>query len=473
MNEPREGIWDDGGRQFPVPPPPARKGDWLQVYTGGNFYPFDPRPEEIHIEDIAHSLALQSRFGGHCRVFYCPTLDQRILTSDLRWVPAGELRIGSELLAFDEHPWEPGSTGRRRRRFRHSVVTHSEPMQRPVGRLQMADGRVVKCSLEHPWLVATKSSGNQKWVTTSDLIRDLGKGRKRYMHRFMDVWDECPTWKSGWVAGLIDGEGYLSTNNRKGVQFGVSQLPGLVLDNAASILSDHNFRALRYNPTGEKSSGVLTLKLSGGWREIARLLGTVRPVRLLEKFQKSLRMGQFSKQMDGKGDPEEIVAAKEDGTDWVMGLSTSTHTYLCEGYGAHNSTAEHSVRCSYVGPEEEALWRLLHDGSEAYMVDLPRPIKRHPDLFRYRAQEQVNQHAIFLRFGLPSGFDAWGNVWMPESVKIADEILLATEARDLMGNAALERWSSLKDVQPLPEVIEPWTWQEAEARFLARFRELT
>ena len=42
----------------------ARKGDWMQTFTGEKFYPFDPRPEEIHLEDIAHGLALTNRFTG-------------------------------------------------------------------------------------------------------------------------------------------------------------------------------------------------------------------------------------------------------------------------------------------------------------------------------------------------------------------------------------------------------------------------
>ena len=47
-----------------------RIGDWLQTYSGGQFFPLDPRPEEIDIRDIAHSLSLICRFNGHCRSFY-------------------------------------------------------------------------------------------------------------------------------------------------------------------------------------------------------------------------------------------------------------------------------------------------------------------------------------------------------------------------------------------------------------------
>lgn len=48
----------------------GRKGDWIQTYTGRAFWPFDPRPEEVCIEDIAHALAFQCRYGGHCKRFY-------------------------------------------------------------------------------------------------------------------------------------------------------------------------------------------------------------------------------------------------------------------------------------------------------------------------------------------------------------------------------------------------------------------
>ena len=47
-----------------------RKGDWIETYTGKQFYVLDPRPEDICIEDIAHSLSLTCRFNGHCKIFF-------------------------------------------------------------------------------------------------------------------------------------------------------------------------------------------------------------------------------------------------------------------------------------------------------------------------------------------------------------------------------------------------------------------
>lgn len=47
-----------------------RQGDWIQTYTGKQYWPIDPRPEDVDILDIAHALSMLCRFGGHCLKFY-------------------------------------------------------------------------------------------------------------------------------------------------------------------------------------------------------------------------------------------------------------------------------------------------------------------------------------------------------------------------------------------------------------------
>lgn len=48
----------------------GRKGDWFVTFSGKRFFPLDPRVEDIDIKDIAHALALQTRWMGHCKNFY-------------------------------------------------------------------------------------------------------------------------------------------------------------------------------------------------------------------------------------------------------------------------------------------------------------------------------------------------------------------------------------------------------------------
>lgn len=47
-----------------------RDGEFFFTYSGVQFWPLDPRIEDINLEDIAHGLAHTCRWGGHSRVFY-------------------------------------------------------------------------------------------------------------------------------------------------------------------------------------------------------------------------------------------------------------------------------------------------------------------------------------------------------------------------------------------------------------------
>lgn len=41
-----------------------RVGEFMCTFTGKTFFPLDPRPDEICVEDIAHQLAQENRFNG-------------------------------------------------------------------------------------------------------------------------------------------------------------------------------------------------------------------------------------------------------------------------------------------------------------------------------------------------------------------------------------------------------------------------
>lgn len=46
------------------------RGNWIQTYTGKQFYPLAPAPEEVHTADIARALSMICRYGGHSHRFY-------------------------------------------------------------------------------------------------------------------------------------------------------------------------------------------------------------------------------------------------------------------------------------------------------------------------------------------------------------------------------------------------------------------
>lgn len=125
------------------------------------------------------------------------------------------------------------------------------------------------------------------------------------------------------------------------------------------------------------------------------------------------------------------------------------------------SVAQHCVLVSK-WLSEYALWGLLHDASEAYLVDLPRPLKRNPSFTAYREVEDLVMQAVCKRFGL--------EVEMPIYVKLVDNVLFVTEQRDLMAPPPMP-WKN-EGVQALTYKIVPWTSAKAEKEFLHRYNEL-
>lgn len=134
------------------------------------------------------------------------------------------------------------------------------------------------------------------------------------------------------------------------------------------------------------------------------------------------------------------------------------------------SVAQHSYLASYLVPEEYAFEALNHDNSEAYLGDVATPLKSLlPD---YRLLEKQVEKAIAKQFNLH-----WP---LPECVKQADLIMLATECRDLLSEPnlygingqLLDAWKVLKDVSPNRIKIEPWSSEFARSAFLRRFNEL-
>ncbi|MDO4260804.1 MAG: HD domain-containing protein [Eubacteriales bacterium] len=44
--------------------------DYITTFSKTHFTPTDPKPEDIHIEDIAHALSMMARANGHFPEFY-------------------------------------------------------------------------------------------------------------------------------------------------------------------------------------------------------------------------------------------------------------------------------------------------------------------------------------------------------------------------------------------------------------------
>ncbi|MEI9804060.1 MAG: hypothetical protein WDN48_05850 [Pseudolabrys sp.] len=127
--------------------------------------------------------------------------------------------------------------------------------------------------------------------------------------------------------------------------------------------------------------------------------------------------------------------------------------------------------------ELEAGCFVVHDWPEGFFKDDPTPKKRTiarrieskcgvtADAFRKVLKEIDDEHeaAVHEAVGLP-----WP---IPEDVKrivkLYDIKMFVTEWRDLMGNRPHPDWSPYEGVDPLPETIVPWPWEECRDRLTA------
>lgn len=127
------------------------------------------------------------------------------------------------------------------------------------------------------------------------------------------------------------------------------------------------------------------------------------------------------------------------------------------------NVAQHSVIVSlHVLDRDQSLWGLLHDASEAYLPDVPKPLKILPAMAAYREAEARLMLAVCQRFGLDPE--------EPAIVKEIDRRMLPTEASQLFDR----RHPAWRDrVEPLPIMIDVWSASDAERWFLERYEFLT
>jgi len=284
-----------------------------------------PAAADAHAEVYSTRFLLthgdQFRGGSGISAALCLGPGTRVLGADLRYRPITSLSVGDTLVGFDEHG------GRSvRRRFHPTIVESLERIIRPSIELTTPVGTVV-ASEEHLWLVRPVWGGagtSLIWKATRDLklgdqILTLGT-----------PWELDDSWETGWLAGMYDGEGYIS-GGRVGIAQSHTHNPGLVtrIQNALTargyLWSEHR---------GKKGISQFRHGNEHDKRMLAdlRLLGTLRPARLITQSA-----SVWSGVACNAADVTEVVGLRQIGAQEVITIGTSTHTLIAEGLLSHNS----------------------------------------------------------------------------------------------------------------------------------------
>ena len=255
---------------------------------------------------------------------YCLSPDTLVLMADLTWKEIGELKVGQELVGVDEYP-DQGIRGWRRK-LRRAAVTSIGTKILPARRLYLSNGTSVVSSTEHLWL-KQRYIGEQggphyspRWQSTQNLrVGDR-------IRQLCLPWETLTTYEAGWLAGVLDREGHVEGGH--GLRAGFSQKDNIVALQARRILEEE--LDICMTESWNDKSGVCSFRITG-MVETLRLIGSVRPARLLENLRwEGVSLPQINSALEIEG-----IDELED-TE-VVAIGTSTKTLIANGLVSHNS----------------------------------------------------------------------------------------------------------------------------------------
>jgi uncharacterized protein len=179
-----------------------------------------------------------------------------------------------------------------------------------------------------------------------------------------------------------------------------------------------------------------------------------------------LEAGPFIQTLSGRRvNPFDASPDDIDPADIATALSN-----LCR-FGGHSSAfysvAQHSAIVADLlegqgAPPDQVMAALLHDAAEAYLGDLPHPIKHRSELgAQFKQAEKCLEAVIERRFELPDA---------AARIKAIDRALLATERRTF--SRVAWNWPELDGVEALEIEIEPWPPERAAREFLERYQRI-
>lgn len=146
-------------------------------------------------------------------------------------------------------------------------------------------------------------------------------------------------------------------------------------------------------------------------------------------------------------------------------------------YSGHSreflSIAEHSYNVSMLVDPSLAKAALLHDASEAYLCDIPSPVKQSPHMTYLRGIEDEIQDLIYQRFDVPAIDYA--------ELKAADVVMMAVEAeRNMRNYTESPRWEWVREfaadhaemLTRARMLVTGRDWRASENLFLQRWKEV-
>jgi hypothetical protein len=304
------------------------------------------------------------KWGGLSYLTYkrCVDISTPVLCSDLTWRPAGDLKVGESIVAFDIEPVPVYKS--KKRYIRHAEILHNTIEDALTLGIELEDGMILYATPDHEWLVKFDAGNTISWRQTKDLL-STKKGNPVYLIRpFGKPWSSRNDYIAGYLASAYDGEGNIDGVN--GISF--TQTENAMLHQVEVYLREIDFPFTKKVKNGSttyqyKENRKICYSIrTHSIKNIIRFLGELRPVRLLDRFS-SYTKERWSQRggSELRCSPEDyikVVRVFDAGIRQVAILSTSTETHFTGGFASHNTYSRPLDTSIANGPSEE-YWQTL------------------------------------------------------------------------------------------------------------------
>lgn len=195
-----------------------------------------------------------------------------ILMSDLTWLPIGEVQVGDEIMAVDEHPI-PRVAGVNRRHWRKATVEAVWSVTKPSWCVTFSDGTTLTTGEGHRLLC--QREGAWAWRTVEDISVNLHNPRRKAagikVARVLPSTLHAPSvdynsteYMAGYIAGATLGDGCIRAEGKQPYwQILLGATDVTLLDRLRSYLSSFGITVstLRREPNGKGWQKSLTVGL--------------------------------------------------------------------------------------------------------------------------------------------------------------------------------------------------------------------
>lgn len=129
----------------------------------------------------------------------------------------------------------------------------------------------------------------------------------------------------------------------------------------------------------------------------------------------------------------------------------------------HYSVAEHCITMARLVEPQYAIHALLHDAAEAYLPDVPAPIK--PHLIGFKEIEDNIMAAIYRKYNLETSPE------IERAVKVSDLRILHTEKLQLLKDPNI-KWNHVEKFEPYNIALTCCSASFAKQIYLKSFNDL-